>query len=78
MAERYSPNWAPHVVGAFERKADEDGNPEPIWIELTCSRCGEQGRTKCVTGAPRQQILRWATIHAHRDPFARPKKEGGA
>jgi hypothetical protein len=74
-AEKYSPTWAPHVAGEYERDTDpETGRPEPTWVRLSCGMCGESHRVRCDSGAPRNWVLKWAVLHAHRDPL-KPSKE---
>lgn len=70
--ETFSPKWAPHCVGSFDRSYDEDGKPEPTWVELSCSVCGAAHRAKCESGAPRDWVLRWANAHLHRDALKDP------
>lgn len=74
---KYSPQWAPHVEGEFEpTKTNEEGAPEPNLVRIKCNVCGATHQVKCMSGAPRQWVLKFATVHAHRDPFAPlPKKE---
>lgn len=76
--ESFSPRWAPHVSGSFDRSFDPEGRPEPTWVELSCSNCGETHRVKCESGAPTQWILKWASVHLHRDPLNDPFPKQGA
>lgn len=75
MSESYGPAFAPHVVGEFERKQDEDGRPEPIWVDLSCGKCGDRTRVRCHLGAPRSKVLAYAVNHLHADPMAVPEKK---
>lgn len=65
--ETFSPRWAPHVVGTYDRTTDPDGNPEPTWVELSCSICKDSHRVKCESGAPRHWVQIFAQQHVHRD-----------
>lgn len=69
--ETYAPEWAPWAKGTFERP-EPMTLPSEIWVELSCDRCGATHRKFCESGAPRGWVLRWALVHAHRDPL----KEG--
>lgn len=71
--ETFSPQWASHVHGVFTREQDEDGKPEPTWVELSCDRCKARHRVHCASGAPRQHVLVWANLHLHRDPMDHQK-----
>lgn len=73
--ETFSPKWCPHVSGQYDRGFDADGKPEPTWVELSCSFCHETYKIKCESGAPRQHVLRWASVHLHRDPMKDPFPE---
>lgn len=62
--EEYRPLWADHVVGTYEREVDkETGLPEPTTVRMKCEKCGATHQHKCTSGAPRQWILRFATVH---------------
>ncbi len=65
--ESFSPKWCPHVSGTYSRDLDADGNPEPTWVELSCSKCGDAHRVKCESGAPRHWVQLYAQQHVHRD-----------
>ncbi len=71
--EAWSPKWAPHARGTYEREVDSDGKPEPTWVLLSCDVCGETHRVRCESGAPRHWIQRWANVHLHRDPLDHEK-----
>jgi hypothetical protein len=67
----YSPPWCPHVVGEFpDRVVDPaTGEHEPQVVRLRCAVCGDQHQVTCTTGAVRQWVLRYGTVHLHRDPL---------
>ena len=65
--EQWSPRWAPHASGSFDRAMGPDGKPEPTWVQLSCSVCNATHQVKCESGAPTHWIQRWATVHLHRD-----------
>lgn len=67
----YSPPWAPHVIGEYpERVIDrETGQAESQLINMSCSKCNDTHQHTCDSGAVRQWILRYASVHLHRDPF---------
>lgn len=67
--EAYSPQWAPHVKGVYERAMDDDGLPEPTWVLLACDKCRGTHRVHCTSGAPRQHVQAFARLHLHRDPM---------
>ena len=73
--ETYSPKFAPHVTGTYERKVDEDGRPERIEVALTCSTCGDRCAVPCYAGAPRTKVLAYAMNHVHADPMAVPERK---
>lgn len=78
--EEYSPAWCPHVKGIFTRAVDpETGAPEPTWVTCSCGICGDIYRVRCESGAPRQWVLKFATLHVHRDalrdPFPKQEKK---
>lgn len=59
------------MIGEFpEREFDpETGVAEPQVVRMRCSSCGDQHQVTCTTGAVRQWILRFASLHLHRDPM---------
>lgn len=63
-AETYAPAWCPWAKGTFDRE-----KALPLKILLACEKCGECSEARCEQGAPRQWVLRWAVVHAHRDPM---------
>lgn len=66
----YAPQWAPHASGTWPQPTiDEDGKLEEVKVELSCSLCGDRHQYTCTSGAPHQQIQRYALVHAHRDPM---------
>jgi hypothetical protein len=67
MRESWSPRWAPHASGTYERALTPEGTPEPTWVQLSCSICGQTHQVKCESGAPTHWIQRWASVHLHRD-----------
>lgn len=73
----FRPKWCPHVVGRFDdlSRDSETGMPEPVLVKMECEQCGATHQMKCATGMPRQWVLRFATVHVHRDVMAIPKKE---
>jgi hypothetical protein len=74
----YSPQWAPHIVGEFEPPTtDERGRPEPNKVRMRCGICKATHQTTCYSGAPRQWVLKFAVVHAHRDPLALEKEKKG-
>jgi hypothetical protein len=71
MSEQtYSPEWAPHVTGRYSpRKHDKGGDPVPMTVLMTCSKCGAGRRVNSATGQVRSAICRFARAHLHRDPL---------
>lgn len=65
--EVWAPRWCPHASGSYERTTGPDGKPEPTWVFLSCSVCGQEHRVKCESGAPLHWIQKWASVHLHRD-----------
>jgi hypothetical protein len=78
VTETYAPRWAPHASGTFERETDGDGLPAPTWVRLSCSKCGATHSVRCVSGAPRNQVVAWASAHLHRDAMKEEFPKGGA
>lgn len=79
MVSTYSPAWAQHVIGTFpERQVDpETGQAEPQLVRMRCTKCGDQHQVMCSTGAVRQWVLRYATVHLHRDALGPiPPRQG--
>ena len=70
----YRPQHAPHVVGRYERRTfDQEAQMfRDQRIEMTCERCGATWQTTCATGQVRTHIMRFGTVHLHRDPLAAP------
>lgn len=73
----YSPHFAPHVKGKYERRRHdaETGMPVPQAIKMECTfpDCGTKWATVCSTGQVRTHITRFAARHLHRDPMEEPK-----
>ena len=71
MSEEFRPLFAQHVVGYIPREVfGEDGQIEPATVRMVCEACGDKHQIKCATGAYRQWVTKFATIHLHRDPLA--------
>lgn len=73
--EEWSPLWARHVVAKIaKRVVDEDGMPESQRVDIVCTTCGKEWRGGCTSGAPRNLVSRFATVHVHcsRDPLETP------
>lgn len=77
MSEQsYSPEWAPHVIGRYKpRQWDKQGDPVPIEILMSCTRCGAGRRVTSSTGQVKAAICRFARAHLHRDPLSDERKE---
>ncbi len=74
--ETYSPRWALHVSGTYERAMDPvTGKPEPTIVRLACATCGDTHQARCESGAPRQWVLIYARAHVHRDVLKTEKKK---
>lgn len=60
----FSPRWAPHVKARYTPASyDEDGNLEPVRIDIRCEKCGAIYRRECRTGLVGQHIDRFAHTH---------------
>lgn len=84
----WSPAYAPHVVGSYERDREvgPSGMPDAQQIRAVCNvckanckcprslpcGCGAEWRGSCNSGAVRQHISRFAALHLHRDVFKVP------
>lgn len=64
---RWSPRWAPHVVGNYPPREFDQETQE--WneqrIDILCTKCGEEHRVFCKSGMAREHIARYAFVHAH-------------
>lgn len=65
----WSPPFAPHVRGRYERRTfdSEAGMPNPQRVAMECTRCGNTWRTVCASGQVRGHIAKFARLHLHRD-----------
>lgn len=67
LTESYSPPFAPHVKGAYERREGTD----PQRFEARCETCGEGfGPASCDSGRVRERIAKFAVAHLHRDALS--------
>ncbi len=67
LTESYSPRWAPHVVGRYERRAFDPTLHvhEPQRYVVTCAACGAEHRGECASGMVRDHIATFARVHVH-------------
>ena len=64
----WSPPWCSHVRGYFEERVLYP-EPEPQRYVVICEQCGDEHRGACATGAVRNHVAHFASVHTHRDPF---------
>lgn len=68
--ERYSPSFAPHVIGRYTPlRMREDGLPEEQVVTIICTKCKSYYRVHCASGNVRQHIARFANVHYHGNPL---------
>lgn len=69
--ETWSPEWAPHVVGRWNKRTldPETGEPEPQMVHMACAQCGATYRVRCTSGAVRSWVNRFANVHFHGNPL---------
>ena len=70
--QEWRPDWARHVVGRYEPRRYEDGQPLPQKVVMHCETCGADWQAECPSGNVRRHIQNFAHAHAHRDPLAAP------
>ena len=71
----YSPSWAAHVVGRWSKRVkDEIEGWEPQKVEITCTACKTVWKGECTSGATRNLVSKFATVHVPcvRDPLETP------
>ena len=69
----YSPLYAQHVKGRYEKRVlDPDTKrPAPQRVVMVCEVCRAVREVECRQGMPRQHISRFAQVLLHRGSFAK-------
>ncbi len=64
----YSPRFATHVKGRYSKLVvdPETREREPQRVEAYCEVCKAQYRNDCRQGMPRNHIVKFAILHAHK------------
>ena len=69
--EAWSPDWAQHVVGRWNKRRFDraTGEVEAQIVRMVCNQCGATYQVKCMSGAVRTWVTKFARVHFHGNPL---------